>query len=105
LPPFLRGKRPGLGHRRIRHAATLDAHPQRREAAKGKQIRSHPGNPAPDRPQRCARSPTSRLLGERQITLDCDVLQADGGTRCASITGAWLALNDACETSAASTAS
>ena len=36
-------------------------------------------------------------LGERQITLDCDVLQADGGTRCASITGAWLALHDACE--------
>ncbi len=35
-------------------------------------------------------------LGERQITLDCDVLQADGGTRCASITGAWLALHDAC---------
>ncbi|MDR1936614.1 MAG: ribonuclease PH [Candidatus Accumulibacter sp.] len=35
-------------------------------------------------------------LGERQITLDCDVLQADGGTRCAAITGAWLALNDAC---------
>jgi ribonuclease PH len=35
-------------------------------------------------------------LGERQIVLDCDVLQADGGTRCASITGAWLALFDAC---------
>ena len=35
-------------------------------------------------------------LGERQITLDCDVLQADGGTRCASITGAWIALHDAC---------
>jgi ribonuclease PH len=35
-------------------------------------------------------------LGERQITLDCDVLQADGGTRCAAITGAWLALHDAC---------
>lgn len=31
-------------------------------------------------------------LGERQIVLDCDVLQADGGTRCASITGAWVAL-------------
>ncbi|MEL6914346.1 MAG: ribonuclease PH [Pseudomonadota bacterium] len=31
-------------------------------------------------------------LGERQITVDCDVLQADGGTRCASITGAWVAL-------------
>jgi ribonuclease PH len=35
-------------------------------------------------------------LGERQIVLDCDVLQADGGTRCASITGAWVALHDAC---------
>jgi len=35
-------------------------------------------------------------LGERQITLDCDVLQADGGTRCAAITGAWVALADAC---------
>jgi len=32
------------------------------------------------------------LLGERQITVDCDVLQADGGTRCASITGGWVAL-------------
>ncbi len=35
-------------------------------------------------------------LGERQIVLDCDVLQADGGTRTASITGAYLALHDAC---------
>ena len=35
------------------------------------------------------------LLGERQITVDCDVLQADGGTRCASITGGMLALEDA----------
>jgi ribonuclease PH len=34
-------------------------------------------------------------LGERQITLDCDVLQADGGTRTAAITGAWVALHDA----------
>lgn len=33
-------------------------------------------------------------LGERQITVDCDVLQADGGTRTASITGAWIALYD-----------
>ncbi len=31
-------------------------------------------------------------LGERQITVDCDVIQADGGTRCASITGGWVAL-------------
>ena len=36
-----------------------------------------------------------KALGERQITLDCDVLQADGGTRCAAITGACVALNDA----------
>jgi ribonuclease PH len=37
-----------------------------------------------------------KVLGERQITLDCDVLQADGGTRTASITGAWVALSMAC---------
>lgn len=36
-------------------------------------------------------------LGERTITLDCDVIQADGGTRCASITGAWVALSCALE--------
>jgi ribonuclease PH len=35
-----------------------------------------------------------KLLGERQITLDCDVLQADGGTRTAAITGSWIALYD-----------
>ncbi len=35
-----------------------------------------------------------QALGERQITIDCDVIQADGGTRTASITGAWVALND-----------
>ena len=34
-------------------------------------------------------------LGERTIRIDCDVLQADGGTRCASITGAWIAVADA----------
>ncbi len=36
------------------------------------------------------------VLGERQVTIDCDVLQADGGTRTASITAGWLALHDAC---------
>jgi ribonuclease PH len=36
-------------------------------------------------------------LGERQITVDCDVLQADGGTRTAAITGAWVALHDCLE--------
>ena len=35
-----------------------------------------------------------KALGERQITLDCDVIQADGGTRTAAITGAWVALHD-----------
>jgi ribonuclease PH len=39
----------------------------------------------------------TKLLGERQIFLDCDVIQADGGTRCASITGAYVALNIACK--------
>jgi len=38
-----------------------------------------------------------KVLGERQILIDCDVIQADGGTRTASITGAWIALNQACE--------
>jgi ribonuclease PH len=38
-----------------------------------------------------------KLLGERTITLDCDVLQADGGTRTAAITGAYVALNIACK--------
>ena len=37
-------------------------------------------------------------LGERQITVDCDVIQADGGTRCASITGGWIALRLAVNT-------
>jgi ribonuclease PH len=36
-----------------------------------------------------------KALGEKQITVDCDVLQADGGTRTAAITGAWVALHDA----------
>ncbi|MHA1190529.1 MAG: ribonuclease PH [Alphaproteobacteria bacterium] len=38
-----------------------------------------------------------RALGERQIAVDCDVIQADGGTRTAAITGAWVALHDALE--------
>jgi len=39
-----------------------------------------------------------KALGEREVTIDCDVLQADGGTRTASICGAWVALHDAFET-------
>lgn len=38
-----------------------------------------------------------RALGERQVILDCDVIRADGGTRCAAITGAWVALAQACK--------
>ncbi len=38
-----------------------------------------------------------KALGERQILIDCDVIQADGGTRTASITGAWIAMNQACQ--------
>jgi len=38
-----------------------------------------------------------KALGERQILIDCDVIQADGGTRTASITGAWVAMNQACK--------
>lgn len=38
-----------------------------------------------------------KALGERQITIDCDVIQADGGTRTAAITGAWVALHDCVE--------
>ena len=63
----------------------------RREAASGKQggrtveIQRLIG--------RSLRAGVDRLsLGERQITIDCDVIQADGGTRCASITGGWMAL-------------
>lgn len=39
-----------------------------------------------------------KLLGECTVTVDCDVIQADGGTRTASVTGAWVALHDALET-------
>ena len=39
-----------------------------------------------------------KSIGERTILIDCDVIQADGGTRCASITGAFVALVEACET-------
>jgi len=38
-----------------------------------------------------------KALGEKQISIDCDVIQADGGTRTAAITGAWIALNDCIE--------
>jgi ribonuclease PH len=95
VPGFLRGKGQGWVTAeygmlpRSTHTRTA------REAAKGKQT---------GRTQEIQRLIGRSLravidlpaLGERQITLDCDVLQADGGTRCASITGACVALHDAC---------
>lgn len=96
VPPFLRGKGQGWVTAeygmlpRSTHTRTA------REAAKGKQTgRTQEIQRLIGRSLRAVIDLTA--LGERQITLDCDVLQADGGTRCASITGAWIALHDACE--------
>ncbi|WP_372801711.1 ribonuclease PH [Paracoccus seriniphilus] len=63
----------------------------RREAAQGKQ--SGRTQEIQRLIGRSLRAGIDRVaLGERQITIDCDVIQADGGTRCASITGGWVAL-------------
>lgn len=63
----------------------------RREAAQGKQ--SGRTQEIQRLIGRSLRAGVDRVaLGERQITIDCDVIQADGGTRCASITGGWVAL-------------
>ncbi len=92
MPPFLRGK--GEGWVTAEYSMLPRATHTRgsREAAKGKQSGRHAGNPAADRALACARSTDLKKLGERQITLDCDVIQADGGTRTAAISGAWVAL-------------
>ncbi len=91
VPPFLRNT--GLGWVTAEYGMLpRSTHSRmRREAASGKQggrtveIQRLIG--------RSLRAGVDRVaLGERQITLDCDVIQADGGTRCASITGAWVAL-------------
>jgi ribonuclease PH len=91
VPPFLR--KTGLGwvtaeYGMLPRATTTR---NRREAAAGKQtgrtveIQRLIG--------RSLRAGVDRVaLGERQITVDCDVIQADGGTRCAAITGGWVAL-------------
>jgi len=91
LPPFLRGK--GQGWVTAEYGMLPRATHTRgnREAAKGKQS---------GRTQEIQRLIGRSLraivdlkkLGERQITVDCDVIQADGGTRTASISGAWVAL-------------
>jgi len=94
VPPFLKGK--GQGWVTAEYGMLPRATNTRgaREAASGKQS---------GRTQEIQRLIGRSLrtitdlgkLGERQITIDCDVLQADGGTRCASITGAMVALADA----------
>ena len=95
LPAFLRGKGQGWVTAEYGMLPRSTHTRSAREAAKGKQ--SGRTQEIQRLIGRSVRAVTDlKALGERQITLDCDVLQADGGTRCASITGAWLALHDAC---------
>jgi ribonuclease PH len=96
VPPFLRGKGQGWVTAeygmlpRSTHTRTA------REAAKGKQTgRTQEIQRLIGRSLRAVID--LKALGERTVTLDCDVLQADGGTRTASITGGFVALSEACE--------
>ncbi len=91
LPPWLRGK--GQGWVTAEYSMLPRATHTRgqREAAKGKQSgRTQEIQRLIGRSLRAVCDMTK--LGERQITLDCDVIQADGGTRTAAISGAWVAL-------------
>ncbi|QJU56636.1 ribonuclease PH [Sphingomonas sp. AP4-R1] len=91
VPPFLRGK--GQGWVTAEYGMLPRATHTRgsREAAKGKQSgRTQEIQRLIGRSLRAVVD--MELLGERQITIDCDVIQADGGTRTASISGAWVAL-------------
>lgn len=91
VPPWIKGS--GLGwvtaeYGMLPRATTTR---NRREAAAGKQ--SGRTQEIQRLIGRSLRAGVDRVaLGERQITIDCDVIQADGGTRCASITGGWVAL-------------
>lgn len=95
-PPFLRGT--GLGWVTAEYGMLPRATHERteREAAKGKQ--SGRTQEIQRLIGRALRSVVDRkALGERQIKVDCDVIQADGGTRTASITGGYIALHLACK--------
>ena len=95
VPPFLRGK--GQGWVTAEYGMLPRATHTRgaREAAKGKQTgRTQESQRLIGRALRAALNLSA--LGERTVTLDCDVLQADGGTSTAAITGAYVALADAC---------
>ena len=95
LPSFLRGRGQGWVTAEYGMLPRSTHTRSAREAAKGKQ--SGRTQEIQRLIGRSLRAVTDlKALGERQITLDCDVLQADGGTRCASITGAWIALFEAC---------
>ncbi|WP_158811125.1 ribonuclease PH [Beijerinckia sp. L45] len=92
-PPWLRGQ--GRGWITAEYAMLPRAtHTRsRRESSSGKQSgRTHEIQRLIGRSLRAVTN--LQGMGERQITIDCDVIQADGGTRTAAITGAWIALND-----------
>jgi ribonuclease PH len=94
VPPFLKGKGGGWVTAEYGMLPRATHTRGRREAAEGKQ--SGRTQEIQRLVGRSLRAVTDlAALGERQVTLDCDVLQADGGTRCASITGALVALADA----------
>ena len=94
VPRFLRGSEQGWVTAEYGMLPRATGERMSREAARGKQ-----GGRTLEIQRLIGRSLRASLdlgaLGERTITLDCDVLQADGGTRTASITGAWVALADA----------
>jgi ribonuclease PH len=95
IPPWLRGK--GRGWVTAEYSMLPGATSERndREAAKGKQSgRTQEIQRLIGRSLRAVTDLTA--MGEVQITVDCDVLQADGGTRTASICGGYVALHDAC---------
>jgi ribonuclease PH len=94
VPPWLKGSGKGWVTAEYGMLPRATAERTRREAATGKQTgRTQEIQRLIGRSLRAVTDLT--LLPERQITLDCDVIQADGGTRTASITGAWVALHDA----------
>ena len=94
VPPWLKGQGRGwvTAEYGMLPRATLER--TRREASAGKQSgRTQEIQRLIGRSLRAVTDLTA--LGEKQIVVDCDVLQADGGTRTAAITGAWVALHDA----------
>src|SRR5688500_5866824 len=91
VPPFLRGKAQGWVTAEYSMLPRATHTRGNREAAKGKQSgRTQEIQRLIGRSLRAVTNLSK--LGERQIVLDCDVIQADGGTRTAAISGAWMAL-------------